>query len=121
MKPFWVYMLRCRDGSFYVGHTDDLEKRVAEHQAGAIPGHTKSRRPVTLVYATDTVTRDEALQREMQIKGWTRAKKEALIGADWSSIRQLARGPDRLRPSTTGRSRMPSRARAALRSGRTGG
>ena len=104
MKPFWLYMLRCRDGSYYVGHTDDLEKRVAEHQAGAIPGHTHGRRPVELVYAAEMVTRDEAIQRERQLKGWSRAKKEALIASDWNRIHELARGRDSLRPSTPLRS-----------------
>jgi len=90
MKPFWLYMLRCADGSYYVGHTDDLEKRVAEHQAAAIPGHTCARRPVSLVYAAEMVTRDEAIQRERQVKGWSRAKKEALVRGDWERV---ARSP----------------------------
>ncbi len=105
MKPFWVYILRCSDGSYYVGHTDDLEKRVAEHQLGAIPGHTTNRRPVTLVFASETVTRDEAISTEMRIKGWTRAKKEALIQGDWARLKSLSRGPDRVRPSTSGRTK----------------
>jgi putative endonuclease len=101
MKPFFVYMLRCRDGSYYVGHTDDLERRVLDHQYGAIPGHTSTRRPVQLVWSAEMATRDEALQREMQIKGWSRAKKEGLIGEDWDRLKRLARGPDRhARPST---------------------
>jgi predicted GIY-YIG superfamily endonuclease len=104
MKPFWLYMLRCADGSYYVGHTDDLERRVAEHQAAAIPGHTCARRPVTLVYAAEMVTRDEAIQRERQLKGWSRAKKEALVRGDWPRVHDLARGPDRVRPSTPLRS-----------------
>jgi predicted GIY-YIG superfamily endonuclease len=104
VKPFWLYMLRCADGSYYVGHTDDLEKRVAEHQAAAIPGHTCARRPVSLVYAAEMVTRDEAIQRERQLKGWSRAKKEALVRGDWERVHTLARGPDRVRPSTPLRS-----------------
>jgi predicted GIY-YIG superfamily endonuclease len=95
MKPFYVYMLRCRDGSFYVGHTDDLELRVAQHQYGEIPGHTSARRPVELVWSAEMATRDEALRREMQVKGWVRRKKEALMRGDWDRVKQLARGPDR--------------------------
>ncbi len=95
MKPFFVYMLRCRDGSYYVGHTDDLERRVMEHRHGAIPGHTSARRPVDLVWSAETATRDEALEREMQIKRWVRRKKEALIEEDWARLKHLARGPDR--------------------------
>ncbi|HEX8908899.1 MAG TPA: GIY-YIG nuclease family protein [Anaeromyxobacteraceae bacterium] len=102
MKPFWVYMLRCSDGSYYVGQTDDLEKRIAEHQAGSIPGHTSTRRPVELVFATEMTTRDEALQRERQLKRWTRAKKDALVRGDWGELKVLARGQDRRRPSTPG-------------------
>jgi predicted GIY-YIG superfamily endonuclease len=97
MKPFWVYMLQCSDGSYYVGHTDDLERRIAEHQSGAIPGYTSERRPVKLVYAADMVTRDEAQASELRIKGWTRAKKEALIRGDWTKIKALSRGRNRER------------------------
>jgi predicted GIY-YIG superfamily endonuclease len=113
VKPFWVYMLRCADGSYYVGHTDDLDKRVAEHQAGAIPGHTSGRRPLKLVYATEIVTRDQAIQKERQIKGWSRAKKEALTRGDWPRIHELARGTDRARPSTPLRGACPERSRRA--------
>jgi len=55
---FWVYILRCADGSYYAGHTDNLEKRVAEHQAGELPGYTFYRRPVTLVYTEVFTTRE---------------------------------------------------------------
>jgi predicted GIY-YIG superfamily endonuclease len=95
-------MLRCADGTYYVGHTDDLERRTAEHQAGSVPGHTSARRPVELVFAAEMPSRDEAMQREMQLKGWKRAKKEALIRGDWGDLKMLARGRDRRRPSTSG-------------------
>lgn len=99
---FWVYMLRCSDGSYYIGQTDDLEQRIGEHQQGAIPGYTHNRRPVTLVYSQEFSTRDEAIAAERQIKGWSRAKKEALIEGDWKRVQQLAWGtrnplPDHLR------------------------
>ena len=58
---FWVYMLRCRDGSYYTGHTDDLERRIAEHDCGAIPCYTHDRRPLQLVFSQDFATREEAL------------------------------------------------------------
>jgi predicted GIY-YIG superfamily endonuclease len=92
---FWVYILRCADGSFYVGHTDDLEKRFAEHQSGALGGYTSTRLPVELAFATEMPTREEALTREMQIKNWSRAKKAALIKSDWRKLSRLARGKDR--------------------------
>src|SRR4051794_22498736 len=91
MQPFWVYMLRCSDKSYYVGHTDDLELRMAQHQAGSLGGYTSGRRPVELVWAHELETRDDALQREMQLKGWTRAKKEALIRGEWDLLKLLAR------------------------------
>ena len=92
---FWVYMLRCADRSYYVGHTDDLERRVAEHASGAIGGYTSVRLPVELAFAAEMPSRDEAIVRERQLKGWSRAKKEALIAGDWSRVSLLARGRDR--------------------------
>jgi predicted GIY-YIG superfamily endonuclease len=98
----WVYLLRCSDGSYYVGHTDNLEKRVEEHQSGDFGGYTSKRRPVQLVHSQDFPTREEAFAAERQIKGWSRAKKEALIRTDWNELRRLARGRSRERahPST---------------------
>ena len=94
---FWVYILRCRDNSYYTGHTDNLEKRIAEHQTGAVEGYSSSRLPVTLVFADEFPTREEALARERQIKGWSRKKKEAMVRGDWAEVSRLARGD---RPST---------------------
>lgn len=88
---FYAYLLRCADGKYYAGHTENLEKRMAEHQSGAIPGYTQMRRPVELCWSENTQTRDEALTIERQIKGWTRAKKEALIAGDWDAVRSLAK------------------------------
>jgi predicted GIY-YIG superfamily endonuclease len=91
MKPFFVYMLRCRGGSFYVGHTDELERRLAQHQDGSCGGHTAGKRPVRLVWFAEVPTREEALALEFQLKGWSRAKKEALIARDWALLKLLAR------------------------------
>src|SRR5437867_1092033 len=88
---FYVYMLRCSDGSHYVGHTDNLEQRLAAHQNGAIPGYCSGRRPLKLVWYGTFSSRDEAFQRERQIKGWSRRKKAALATEDWSELRRLAR------------------------------
>jgi predicted GIY-YIG superfamily endonuclease len=88
---FWIYMLRCADQSYYVGHTDNLEVRVAAHQLGNTAGYTQQRRPVTLVYSEYFGTRAEALEQERRIKRWSRAKKEALIEGDWERISALAR------------------------------
>jgi predicted GIY-YIG superfamily endonuclease len=99
MKPFYVYILRCKDQSYYVGHTDDLETRMLEHADGSMPGYTVKRRPVKLVFSCEFTSREEALERELQLKGWSRAKKEALIRDDWDEIQRLAMS--RTRPSTS--------------------
>lgn len=88
---FYTYMLRCADGSYYVGHTDDLEQRLVAHQHGYIVGYTSSRRPVELVWSDVFRSRDEAWQRERQLKGWSRRKKEALVSGDWDGLRELSR------------------------------
>jgi len=86
-----VYMLRCVDGSYYTSHTDALESMVAAHHSGAVPGYTRIKRPVTLVYSESFSTRLEALGRERQIKGWNRTKKQALVRGDWELLRRLAK------------------------------
>ncbi|MDE2861084.1 MAG: GIY-YIG nuclease family protein [Chloroflexota bacterium] len=100
---FYVYILRCSDGSYYTGHSDDLEDRVGKHKGGLYSGYTSVRLPVELVFSHQFPTRDEAFRAERQVKGWSRAKKEALIRHDWDRIRELARGRDSLRsgPSTS--------------------
>ncbi|OYX63569.1 MAG: hypothetical protein B7Y88_12375 [Sphingomonadales bacterium 32-64-17] len=89
--PFHAYLLRCNDGSYYAGHTDDLELRMAQHSTGALGGYTAKRLPVQLVWSDSFPTRDEAFAVERQIKGWSRAKKEALIARDWERVSSLAR------------------------------
>ncbi len=88
---FYTYMLRCSDGKYYVGHTEDLELRFAQHQSGIMGGYTLRRRPVELVWSDYFPSRYEALSTERQIKGWSRAKKEALIRGDWDLVSLLAR------------------------------
>ncbi len=98
---FYVYILRCSDGSYYVGHTDHLEARLAAHHAGAVEGYTQTRRPVRLVFAEDLPSRDQAFARERQIKGWSRAKKEALIKGNWKRLQRLSRGIAAAGPSAS--------------------
>jgi putative endonuclease len=88
----FVYMLHCCDGSYYVGSATgrDLTKRIAEHQSGAFPGYTYSRRPVELVWSEHFDRITDAIAVERKLKGWSRAKKQALIRGDWSSIRTLS-------------------------------
>jgi predicted GIY-YIG superfamily endonuclease len=87
---FWVYILQCNDGSYYTGHTDNLDYRIAMHKEGLIPCYTKDKLPVTLIYTQEFPTRYEALHMERRIKGWSRAKKEALIIGDWQKLSKLA-------------------------------
>lgn len=89
--PFYIYILRCADGSYYTGHTEDLEKRIDEHHMGAIPGYTQKRLPVELVFTDEFPSREDALDREKQIKGWSRSKKEALIAGDWERLVELSK------------------------------
>ncbi|MBB5703110.1 putative endonuclease [Ochrobactrum daejeonense] len=87
-----VYILRCADGSYYTGLTkQDIEARLWEHNEGIYESYTKMRRPVELVF-TETYDRIvDAIARERQIKGWSRAKKEALIAMDYERLPELAK------------------------------
>ncbi len=91
MEAF-VYILRCCDGRYYVGSTrGSLERRVNEHNDGTYGGFTKSRRPVELVYSQPFDRITDAIAAERQLKGWKRAKKEALIQGDMKSLVHLAK------------------------------
>jgi len=90
-RPFFAYMLRCSDGSYYVGHTDELERRLAEHETGAGSGYTATRQPVRLVWFEEFPTREVARVIEAQIKKWSRRKKEALIEGRMEKLRAAAR------------------------------
>jgi len=68
-----------------------LEQRIGEHQSGACSGYTASRLPVNLIWSQECTTREEALTAEMQIKGWSRKKKEAMMRGDWESVALLAK------------------------------
>ena len=87
----FVYILKCTDDSFYIGCANDLERRIEEHQTGAFPGYTYTRRPVALVWSEYCGLTTDAIATERKLKGWSRAKKEALIRGDWTNIRQLSR------------------------------
>lgn len=88
----YVYILRCNDGSYYVGSTrGSLEMRVSEHNGGKYPGYTSRRRPVTLVYSESFERIADAIAAERKLKGWSRAKKEALMRGDFEAVSQLAR------------------------------
>ena len=93
LVAFWSYMLRCADGRYYTGHTDNLERRMGEHRTGGFCDYTSRRLPVDLVWSEAFPSRIEALQAERIVGGWSRAKKEALIRSDWKSVSFFARPP----------------------------
>ena len=88
----WLYILRCADGSYYVSTTrTSLEMRIAQHNDGTFTGYTTSRRPVELIFSQwfDQIT--DAIENERKLKGWGRAKKEALIRGDFAALQLLAK------------------------------
>ena len=92
MKNYYIYILKCLDNSYYTGVTSDLEKRLHEHQFGLDEhSYTYKRRPVSLQYAAEFQDVNEAIAREKQIKGWSRAKKKALIAEDFNKLITLAK------------------------------
>jgi putative endonuclease len=88
----YLYILRCADDSYYVGTTRKaLEERLAEHNAGLHGGYTATRRPVTMVYAQHFEAITDAVSAERQVKGWSPAKKEAMINGEWDRLPELAK------------------------------
>jgi predicted GIY-YIG superfamily endonuclease len=87
----FLYILLCADRSYYVGTTrGSLEARIAEHNAGTFDGYTSHRRPVQLVFQQEFAQVSDAIAAERQVKGWRRAKKEALIRGDYHALRALS-------------------------------
>ena len=91
--PYVVYILQCADGSYYTGSAADLTRRLWEHESGAVSSaYTYSRRPVKLAWSSEVVERySDALRFERQIKGWSRAKKEALIRGNYEAVHEVVR------------------------------
>jgi putative endonuclease len=90
MKQNWVYILKCSDGSYYTGCTNNLEKRIQEHNFKKYDNYTLSRLPVELVYSQRFAHIKDAIVAERQIKGWSRSKKEALVNGDFELLHSLA-------------------------------
>ena len=86
----WTYLLECADGTYYVGSTVDLERRVAQHDAGEGAAYTRRRRPVRLVWAAQFDRIDEAFAFEKRVHGWNRRKRRALIEGRWDALPELA-------------------------------
>lgn len=86
----WMYILECADGSYYTGSTNNLDLRLAQHQNGEGANHTKKQLPVKLVYFEEYQRIDEAFNREKQVQGWSRKKKEALINSQAEKLPELS-------------------------------
>ena len=88
---YTVYILLCSDGTYYVGHTQNVKLRLKAHNDGRAAKYTYLRLPVKLAYSETFHTEDEAIQRELQIKKWTHGKKEALIAGDKARLKALSK------------------------------
>lgn len=91
MPNVFVYIVKCSDGSYYIGHTSDLEQRIAEHNNGTCAGYTSTRLPIELVYAQEFQSRNEAYLLERKLKGWSHKKKEALIQGDFEALKRYSK------------------------------
>jgi len=88
----FTYILHCANGQYYVGSTDDLQRRLLEHQQGKGARFTKEHLPVRLVYQEEYPTISEAFMREKQLQKWSHAKKAALIAGDIDLLKKLSKG-----------------------------
>lgn len=90
MHDYFVYIVECSDHSFYTGITNNLERRISEHNSGLLKGFTSKRLPVKLVYSERLLDINQAIKFEKQIKGWSRKKKQALIDGDFELLIKLS-------------------------------
>ncbi len=86
----WMYILRCSNGSYYTGSTNNLKKRLEQHEMGEGANFTKKHLPVELIYVETFDRIDKAFYREKQVQGWSRKKKEALINGEYNTLYELA-------------------------------
>lgn len=86
-----IYILKCSNGTYYVGHTEDLQARIKAHAQGKGAAHTAKFLPVQCVYTEDAPDKVTAIRREKQLKKWSRAKKEALVKGDIQILKELAK------------------------------
>ena len=92
MKQSYVYILKCSDSTYYTGVTSNLNQRMFQHNSGFYPDcYTFSRRPVALVFYAEFTDINFAIEKEKQIKKWSKAKKEALIRGEYDTLPNLAR------------------------------
>lgn len=93
--PYFVYILECADNSYYTGKTRDLDRRISEHQEGVGSDYTRRRRPVHCVWNDVFPDDAQAFEAERKIKGWSHAKKAALIAGDFDLIHELAKSTEK--------------------------
>ncbi|MCF6168493.1 GIY-YIG nuclease family protein [Lutibacter sp.] len=87
MKQYYVYIVKCSDNSYYTGITNNLERRLVEHNSNNDKStYTFSRRPIKLVWFESFTDANQAIMIEKKIKGWSRKKKEAMINEDWDKL-----------------------------------
>jgi len=92
MNQYFVYILLCGDNCYYTGVTNNIERRIYEHENGLDPNsYTYKRRPLKLVFQESFSDINQAIAFEKQVKGWRRAKKEAIIKGDWHLLPELSR------------------------------
>ncbi len=102
MKIIYVYIVECSDASFYIGVTNNLEKRLHQHNAGiSLSTYTFSRRPVVLKWFESFTNPEEAFKVEKQLKGWSRKKKLALINEDWKKLIEYSKNYTQNESSTS--------------------
>ncbi|SFH28294.1 GIY-YIG nuclease family protein [Cryobacterium sp. TMS1-20-1] len=97
----YMCILECHDGSFYVGSTWDIDRRLWQHNAGEGAAYTKRRRPVRLVYLEECSHIADAYAREKQVQGWSRAKRIALIESRLSDLPILSVRSSKTRPDAS--------------------
>ena len=95
MNTYYIYILLCSDNSYYIGFTNNLEERVLQHQNGVnSSSYTYKKRPIHLIYSEEFIDVKQAIEREKQLKKWSRAKKEALINNDLVKLKNLSKSKD---------------------------
>ena len=92
---FTLYILECADGALYIGHTDNLSRRLQQHEQSKGDTYTARRRPLKLIHAEGFESRYEALTMERKLKGWSRAKKLAYVSSNWAAVAKLSKGKHR--------------------------
>lgn len=86
-----MYILKCSDSSFYIGHTNNIQERLTRHNSGRGAKWTAARLPVNLLYKESFISEQDSIKRELQIKKWSRNKKEALINGDFKKLKSLSK------------------------------